>query len=91
MSFHLLLPTLKRRPLNPSRKERKKVTSIGNNVEVKLIVTVMHGLNVPIRTEIGNKLTKLDAENVGKSLAKYYFSHLFFHLFCLYNILTNCF
>lgn len=61
MSFNLLLPTFKKRPLNPNRKERKKVVSLASNTDVKLIITVMHGLNVPIRSDIEKRASKIDS------------------------------
>ncbi|RWS23132.1 coiled-coil and C2 domain-containing protein 2A-like protein, partial [Leptotrombidium deliense] len=50
--INLFSPLENKRPLHPRRKERKKISgSVANNLDIKLIVTIMYALNVPIRRE----------------------------------------
>lgn len=50
LGFSLLTAAHTKRPLNPHRKERKKIVSnLIDNSEIKIIISVMHALNVPIR------------------------------------------
>jgi len=51
IGFTLLSAAQNKRPLNPYRRERKKIAtnSIGNS-EIKIVITIMHALNVPVRS-----------------------------------------
>ena len=63
--------TENKRPLRPARKERKKVIgSLVTGSEIKIIITVMHALNVPIRrTNDDANLRRASFGEMGKNIA----------------------
>lgn len=77
LGFHFFLPSHDRRPLHPTRKERKKISGpLSGNSQVQLIITIMHAFNVPVRIENGsqtseeseNRRDKLNSELGGNSI-----------------------
>ncbi|XP_015783805.2 coiled-coil and C2 domain-containing protein 2A-like [Tetranychus urticae] len=63
LGFHFFLPSHNRRPLHPTRKERKKISGpLSGNSQVQLIITIMHAFNVPVRIENGAQ-TSEESEN----------------------------
>jgi len=67
----LFKPTQNRRPLHPVRKERKKITTtLMSNVEVKVMVTITHAFNVPVRLEESNAEDTQNERTMSPSLGK---------------------
>lgn len=67
LGFTLLSAAQSRRPLNPNRKERKKIASnLISNSDIKIVITIMHAMNVPVRSTKENiRLRKSSIEEIG--------------------------
>ncbi|KFM58390.1 Coiled-coil and C2 domain-containing protein 2A, partial [Stegodyphus mimosarum] len=52
IGFSLLKLLQTKRPLYPARKERKKVICATGNMNVKIIIKILHATNVPVRMDV---------------------------------------
>lgn len=52
IGFNLLKLLQPRRPLYPSRKERRKVTSAHTYMDIKILIKIQHASNVPVRMDV---------------------------------------
>ncbi|GIY46725.1 coiled-coil and C2 domain-containing protein 2A [Caerostris darwini] len=63
IGFSLLKFFQTKRPLHPERKDRKKVICSNANLDVKIIVRILHASNVPVRKQLSPIKKKSEQKN----------------------------
>ncbi|GIY77849.1 coiled-coil and C2 domain-containing protein 2A [Caerostris extrusa] len=63
IGFSLLKLFQTKRPLHPERKDRKKVICSNANLDVKIIVRILHASNVPVRKQLSPIKRKANKKN----------------------------
>ncbi|GFT89046.1 coiled-coil and C2 domain-containing protein 2A [Nephila pilipes] len=63
IGFSLLKLFQTKRPLYPERKDRKKIICSNANMDVKIIIRILHASNVPVRKDMSPVKEKIEQKN----------------------------